>query len=64
MVTFCNLLCFQEVKKGCIENEWVKTTDHHEALKSSSKHEFFTLYYIETCENIQSLETQLTINHF
>ena len=41
-----------------------KTPDHDEAIKSCSKHKFFTFDYIDTCENIQSLETQLTINHF
>ena len=42
----------------------IKTLDHNEAIRSCSKHEFFTFDYIDTCENIQSLETQLTINHF
>ena len=42
----------------------IKTPDHHEAIRSCSKHEFFTFDYIDTCGNIQSLETQLTINHF
>ena len=42
----------------------IKTPDHNEAIRSCSKHEFFTFDYIDTCENIQSLETQLTINHF
>ena len=42
----------------------VKTPDHNEAIRSCSKHEFFTLDYIDTCENIQSLGTQLTINRF
>ena len=42
----------------------IKTPDHNEAIKSCSNHEFFTFDYIDTCENTQSLETQLTINHF
>ena len=41
-----------------------KTLDHNKAMRSCSKNEFFTFDYIDTCENIQSLETQLTINHF
>ena len=41
-----------------------KTLDHNEAIRSCSKYEFFTFDYIDTCENIQSLGTQLTINHF
>ena len=41
-----------------------KTPDHYEAIGSCSKHDFFLFYYIDTCKNIQSLETQLTINHF
>ena len=42
----------------------IKTPDHHEAIRSCSKHEFFTFDYIDTCENIQLLGTQLTISHF
>ena len=42
----------------------IKTPDHNESIRSCSKHESFTFDYIDTCENIQSLETQLTINHF
>ena len=42
----------------------IKTPDHNEAIRSCSKHEFFTFDYIDTCENIQSLGTHLTINHF
>ena len=41
-----------------------KTPDHYEATGSCSKHDFFLFYYSDTCKNIQSLETQLTINHF
>ena len=42
----------------------IKTPDHHEAIRSCSRHEFSTFDYIDTCENIQSLGTQLTISHF
>ena len=42
----------------------IKTPDHSEVIRSCSKHENLTFDYIDTCENIQSLETQLTINHF
>ena len=42
----------------------IKTLAHNEAIRSCSKHEFFTFDYIDSCENIQFLETQLTINHF
>ena len=42
----------------------IKTPDHYESIRSCSKHEYFTFDYIDTCENIQSLETQLTINYF
>ena len=42
----------------------IKTLDHHEAIKSCSKHDFFTFDYFDTCENIQSLGTQLTVSHF
>ena len=42
----------------------IKTPDHNEAKGSCRKHEFFTFDYIDTCENIQSLGTELTINHF
>ena len=42
----------------------IKTPDHHETLRSCSKREFFTFDYIDTCDNIQSLGTQLTISHF
>ena len=42
----------------------IKTPDHNEAIRSCSKHEFFTFDYIDTCENIESLGTHLTINHF
>ena len=42
----------------------IKTPDQNEAIRNCSKHEFFTFDYIDTCEKIQSLETQLTINYF
>ena len=42
----------------------IKTLDHNEAIRSCSKHEFFTFDYIDTCENIHSMETQLIINYF
>ena len=42
----------------------IKTPDHNEAIRSSSKHEFFTLDYIDTSDIIRSLGTQLTVNHF
>ena len=42
----------------------IKIPDHREPIKSCSEHEFFTFDYIDTCENIQSSETQLTINQF
>ena len=42
----------------------IKNPDQNEVRGSCSKHEFFTFDYIDTCENIQSLGTQLTINHF
>ena len=32
--------------------------------RSNIKLRFFTFDYIDTCENIQSLETQVAINHF
>ena len=42
----------------------IKTPDRNEAIRSCSTHEFFTFDYINTCGNIQSFGTQLTINHF
>ena len=42
----------------------IKTPDHNEAIRSCSKHESFTFDYTDTRENIESLGTQLTINHF
>ena len=41
----------------------IKTPYHHEAIRSCSKEEFFTLDYIDTCENIKLLGTQLTIDN-
>ena len=40
------------------------TPDHHEAIGSCSENQFFTFDCNDACENIQSLGTQLTINHF
>ena len=40
----------------------IKTPYHHEAIRSCSKEEFFTLDYIDTCENIKLLGTQLTMD--
>ena len=46
----------------------IETSDHDEhdeAIRSCSIHDlFFTFDYLDTCENIQSFGTQLTINHF
>ena len=41
-----------------------KTSDPQETMKSCSRYEFFTSDFIETCEGIQSLITQLIINHY
>ena len=42
----------------------IKTPGHHEAIRSCSKHEFFTFDYIDTCEDIQPLKTQLPVSQF
>ena len=42
----------------------IKTSDHQETIRSCSRYEFFTSDFIDTCEDIQSLITQLTINHY
>ena len=42
----------------------MKIPDHHEVIRSCSIYEFSTFEYIDTFENIQSLGTQPTINHF
>ena len=42
----------------------IKTPDHQEAIRSCSRYEFFTSDFIDTCEDIQSLITQLTIDHY
>ena len=42
----------------------IKTPDHHEAIRSCSRHECFTFDYMDTFENIQSLRTQLATNYF
>ena len=36
----------------------------HKYIKTPNHNKGFTFDYIDTCENIQPLETQLTINHF
>ena len=42
----------------------IKTMDHNGPIRSCGKHEFSILDYINTCENILSLGTQLNINRF
>ena len=42
----------------------IKTPVHQETIRSCSRYEFFTSDFIDTCEDIQSLITQLTINHY
>ena len=42
----------------------IKTSDHQETIRSCSRYEFFTSDFIDTCEDIQSLITQLTMNHY
>ena len=42
----------------------IKTSDHQEIIRSCSRYEFSTSDFIDTCEDIQSLITQLTINHY
>ena len=42
----------------------IKTSDHQETIRSCSRYKFFTSDFIDTCEDIQSLITQLTINHY
>ena len=41
----------------------IKTSDHQETIRSCSRYEFFTSDFTDTSEDIQSLITQLTINH-
>ena len=40
-----------------------KTPDHQEALRSCSIYDFFKSDFSATCEDIQSLITQLTTDH-
>ena len=40
----------------------IKTSDHQETIRSCSRYEFFTSDFIDS--DIQSLITQLTINHY
>ena len=47
-----------------VSHKHIKTLDHNEAIRSYSRHEFLKFNRIDTCENIQLLGTQLTINHF
>ena len=42
----------------------IKYSDHQETIRRCSRYEFFTSDFIDTCEDIQSLITQLTINHY
>ena len=42
----------------------IKNSDHQETIRRCSRYEFFTSDFIYTCEDIQSLITQLTINHY
>ena len=42
----------------------IKNSDHQETIRCCSRYEFFTSEFIDTCEDIQSLITQLTINHY
>ena len=42
----------------------IKNSDHQETIRRCSRYEFFTSDFIDTCEDIQSLIMQLTINHY
>ena len=42
----------------------IENSDHQETIRRCSRYEFFTSDFIDTCEDIQSLITQLTINHY
>ena len=44
--------------------KYIKNSDHQETIRRCSRYEFFTSDFIDTCEDIQSLITQLTINHY
>ena len=45
-------------------HKYIKTPDHQEALRSCGRYDFFTSDFIDTCEDIQSLITRLTIDHY
>ena len=42
----------------------IKNSDHQETIRRCSRYEFFTSDFLDACEDIQSLITQLTINHY
>ena len=42
----------------------LKNPGHLEVIRTCSRQEIFTFAYIDTCEDIQSLIIQLTIDHF
>ena len=42
----------------------VKTPDHDEVIRTCRRYESFTFDYIDTCQNIQTLITKLSINHY
>ena len=42
----------------------IKNSGHQETIRRCSRYEFFRSDFIDTCEDIQSLITQLTINHY
>ena len=42
----------------------IKNSDHQETIRRCSRFEFFTSDFIDTCEDIQSLITQLTTNYY
>ena len=45
-------------------HKYIKTSDHQKTIRSCSRYEFFTPDFINTCEDIQPLITELTINHY
>ena len=59
-----NFLRFLIVYLLLFLHKHIKTSDHHETIRSCSRYEFFTSDFIDTCEDIQPLITQLTINHY
>ena len=42
----------------------IKTPYHQESIRSCSRYEFFTSVFLDTCEDIPSLITRLTIDHY